>query len=337
MTYKKSKSLVLFIIILHSIFYIPSYIPSVSAQQVTLSISPPIIETVIKPGKEILIAYDLKNYGDSTVISTKILPFYPKDNYGNILIKKEFEGPIRFSLDNSIIQLNEPFFLKSGSGQQLLLRIRIPEGAPEGDYYYTILAETQPRADLSSGAASTAKATIGANILITVTNTGNLDNKGRISFFDTLARFKISFFGKIIRLFDSSDKIPVTLVINNYGRNIIKPYGKITLKGNFGEKAEYDILPQNILAGSQRLIIATPSAEIKLKTPASLIMSGFFIGKYNLLANLGFTEEGGPTQLSTISFFAFPFKISLAILSAVFITTFIIKKRQKDEDDDIDD
>ncbi len=302
----------------------------VNAQQITLSISPPIIETIIKPGKTILIAFNLKNIGDPTVIKAKVLPFAPKDNYGAVIIKQEFEGPVRFSLDNSIIRLDEPFFLKSGETQQLLLRIRIPDGAPNGDYYYTLLAETQPRADLGNGSVSTVKAAIGANIIITVTDSGALDTKGKISFFDVLSKFKFSLFEKPIRLFDSNDKIPVSLIINNYGRNVIKSHGEIILGGNFGEKARFDLLPQNILSGSQRLITATPSADLIEGKLSSMVLSGFFIGKYDLTASVGFTEEGPPTVFSSISFFAFPFKITLGALAAIIIAFIIIKKNRVD-------
>ena len=115
------------------------YVPYSAAQQVSLSLSPPHLETVIKPGKTILIAYTLQNYGDPTVITARVLPFIPQDNNGDVSIKDSFEGPIRFSLENADIQLEKPFFLRPQQSQQLLLRIRIPEGAPEQDYYYTRL------------------------------------------------------------------------------------------------------------------------------------------------------------------------------------------------------
>lgn len=313
-----------FIIIIIFITLIVIITRGVSAQQITLSLSPPLIETIIKPGKAILIAYNLKNIGDPTVVKAKILPFTPKDNYGNITIKDEFEGPVRFSLDNSLIQLDEPFTMKSGENQQLLLKIRLPEGAPEGDYYYTLLVETQTSPGLGGNTSSAARATIGANIIITVTESGNLDVKGKIGLFSTSGGFAL---GRNIKIFDSNDKIPVNLVINNLGKNVIKPKGEIILKGNFGERANYEILPQNILSASQRLITATPSAFIQGK-PTSLVLFGFFIGKYNLSANVGFTDEGPPTVFSTISFFAFPFKISLGLLSAVIIGIIIIKKTQ---------
>ena len=116
----------------------------IHAQQVSLSISPPLLELFIKPGKAIMVAYKLENLGDPTFLNLKILPFEAKDNLGNIRIKSEFEGPVRFSLDNADLTLDQPFFLKTNDSQQILLRIRIPENITDGDYYYSLLAETIP-------------------------------------------------------------------------------------------------------------------------------------------------------------------------------------------------
>jgi len=305
-----------------------------SAQQITLSFSPPLIETVIKPGKTILIAYTLKNIGDPVIVNTKVLPFSAQDTFGNIKIDPEFSGPVRFFLDNSDIELGDPFALNSKQSRQLLLRIRIPEGAPNGDYYYTFLAETQPAPHLESSSASTSKATVGANILVTVTDSGNIETKAKISLLDVFSRFKLNLLGKTLRIFDSNDQIPVSLVVANLGSNLIKPQGTISLRGNFGEKAKYEIIPQNVLSQSQRLMIATPSAEIrtlrpKSQQPFSLIISGFFIGRYLITADVNFGE--GTTSLgATVSFIAFPFKISLVLLACIFIVRLIVIKQKKD-------
>ena len=82
----------------------------VFAQQVSLSISPPLLELFIKPGKSIMFTYKLDNFGDPAFINLKILPFETKDNLGNIRIKPEFEGPVRFSLDNTDLKFEQPFF-----------------------------------------------------------------------------------------------------------------------------------------------------------------------------------------------------------------------------------
>ncbi len=303
------------------------------AQQITLSISPPIIQTIIKPGKSILIAYTLKNLGDPAVLKSFVRSFTPKNNLGQIDIQDDLNGPVRFSLDNSVIKLDEPYFLKNGETQQLLLRIRIPDGAPEGDYYYTLLSQTQEPPSSDGSTASQARATIGSNILITITSTGNLELKGGIAQFDILSRFKLNLFGKKINVIDSSDYVPVVFVVNNTGNNSFQPQGQISLTGNFGEKANYDILPQNILAHSQRLLQAAPSADINCdgskksacQTVNSLVLNGFFIGRYRLNTDLIFGENT-PQLSATTTFIALPLKIFLGIILAVGITLLIVKK-----------
>lgn len=321
-----------FLIILFVIISLLLPISSVRAQQVSLSLSPPLIDAVMKPGKSILIAYTVGNYGDPTILKANVLPFTAKDNMGNITIGSEFTGPVRFSLDNSGFQLNEPFFLKGNDSDQILLRIRIPEGAPEGDYYYTLLVQTQPPPTQEGVTASRATATIGSNILITVTESGASEVKAKVAFFDIVPRFKLPFMGNTYRFVDSSDPIPVVLIVQNNGKNRIKPAGTITLQGNFGEKAAYDIVPQNILSESQRVITASSSATIERKENQSMVLSGFFIGSYKLSAQVNF-GEGTTNIYGGTSFIALPFRFiigAIISLSVAIILVRWIKKRQSE-------
>lgn len=300
----------------------------VRAQQVSLSITPPLLETIIKPGKSIMIAYRVENQGDPTILTTKILPFEVRDNFGNIRLKKEFEGPIRFSLDNADLKLGQPFFLKTGDIQQLLLRVRIPEGAPEGDYYYTILVETGEPKSLEGVGSARAKATIGSNILITVTDSGLIEIKPKIVLFSTINGYKVR---ENLKIYDTFDKIALVSVIENRGKNMIKPEGTITLKGNFGEEVKYNVVPKNVLSMSQRLIEATPSAEFT--KPVSLTLSGFFLGVYHLSAKLNFGENS-PTAFASTTFIALPFKLVAAIAITIISSVFIIRKFTPRDDED---
>ena len=318
MKFKNILLTILFLTIPYSLFPNPSF-----AQQVSLSLSPPLIELFIKPGKAVMVAYKLENFGDPTFLNLKILPFEAKDSLGNIRIRSEFEGPVRFSLDNSELSLGKPFFLKTNSSQQILLRIRIPENITDGDYYYSLLAETSPPTAIEGVGSARTKATIGSNILVTISNSGNIDIKPKITLFSTL--------GKV---FDSSDKIPVVLTVVNKGKNMLKPEGQISLKGNFGETSKYDIISKNILAQSERLLEATPSSLMdcrkrKCLFPTSLFLSGFFIGKYNLSTQIKFGENS-PTIFASTIFYAFPFKIVAGILITVIIVIIIIKRNNQD-------
>lgn len=294
----------------------------VNAQQVSLSISPPLLELFIKPGKSIMVAYNLKNYGDPTFINLKILPFEAKDGLGNIRIKQEFEGPVRFELDNSELKLDQPFFLKTNDTQQILLRIRIPENITDGDFYYSLLAETTPPTASEGIGSARTKATIGSNILITISNSGDIYIKPKIALFSIQGGFALN----KIRIFDSLDKIPIILTVVNKGKNMIKPEGQINLKGNFGETAKYDIISKNILAESERLMEATPSAQIDYDNKNTLVLSGFFIGKYNLSTQITFGENS-PTIFGSSEFYAFPFRIISGVLLAIITVIFIIRKR----------
>ncbi|MCS6956299.1 MAG: hypothetical protein NZM02_00425 [Patescibacteria group bacterium] len=324
------KKIITIIIFITVIIFIT---PFVKAQQVSLSISPPLLETIIKPGKSIMVAYDLKNFGDPVYLLVKVVSFEPKDNLGNVRLKNELEGPIKFSLDNANVQFERPFFLKTEEKQQILLRIKVPENISQGDYYYTLIAETIPSGNLNNNSISYAKASIGSNILITVTDSGIIDIKPKIVIFDVLSKVKI--FNQKINIFDSFDKIPVILILENKGKNFIKPEGEIVLKNIFGHQLKYKIIPKNILSQSQRLIEASSSASInesdKFKN-SSFVLSGFFIGKNNLSAEI-FFGENSPKVFAKASFFAFPFKLISILIILLIVASEIIKKIKKNEED----
>lgn len=325
MKYRKTIKQILLIISFFYTLYFILYSP-VRAQQLSLSLTPPVLNVTIKPGKSILIAYTVTNVGDPVILRSIVLPFEPKGTSGGMRILPEFEGPVRFELDNSNIKLNTPFFLKTRDRQQLLLRIRIPEGAPEGDYYYSLLVQSEAPPTQEGIVASRASGAIGSPILITVTESGKIDVKANIALFDIVPRFKFNLFGKTVRLVETTDRIPVHLILHNQGINKIQPYGTINLEGNFGERATYDILPQNVLSQSERLLTATPQGELKPNdTPVTLMLKGFFIGKYDVDTRFNF-GEGTPFLESHVSFIALPIKFIIGLIVALCIGFFIVRR-----------
>jgi len=311
------------------------YVTCVFAQQTTLSISPPLLETVIKPGKNIVVAYRVQNLADPVIIKAQVRPFVPKDSWGNIKISRVFGGPLQFSLDNTGIRLEEPFFLRTRENTQLVLRLTVPPDTAEGDYYYTLLLQTQPPPQIEGITSSRSQLEIGSNILVTVTESGTVDVKGKIALFDLFAHYKLRLFKEAINIFDSQDKIPLTMIVQNNGKNSIKPQGEVVLRGNFGERATYTIVPANILAQSQRQIRAQPSAIINCdsqynlsyycRSPASLTLAGFFVGRYTLSTSVSF-GEGTPNLFATVSFIAIPFRFIIGLIVIIGISILIIHR-----------
>lgn len=311
---------------------VPTY---VKAQSINLSLTPPLIELTIKPDTSLVIAYTLTNAGDPSVFTSYIRPFNPQGINGELVVAREFSGPIRFNLENSNIQLDTPYFLKSGQGQQLLLKIRVPEGTPEGDYYYSFLSENVPGKLAEGTSQPIAQGAIGSNILISVTETGTFESNAQISQFTIKPRYTFQLFGKKFNIIESSDTIPVRLIAKNSGKSLIKPEGTIQLTGGFGGDETYIVLPENILADSSRLLHATPSANIA-NSQASLDIGGFHLGKYALTASLTF---GNKNQLlrSSVIFYALPIKLIMATSIAIIIGIVIIKKFNTPEQIEIKD
>ncbi len=300
----------------------------VQAQQFSFSVSPPLVEMTIKPGKSVLIAYTVTNGGDPTVISADVRPFRPVGVTGDVQLEKDLQGPIRFSLDNSNIQLGKPFMLQSRKGQQLLVNIRVPEGTPEGDYYYTFYVQNELGKPLEGQSATQTQGRVGAHILVTVTQSGKIDVGGSIGSLEVRPHYSFKILGSQFDVFESTDIIPIELIVQNKGRNYIKPNGVINLRGSLGENTDFAVLPQNILSQSSRRVTATPSAEItpsEYTGPSSLLLSGFFVGKYTVKADLSFGPNTG-SHTAVTTFYAFPFKLIMSGGLAMIVGLVIIQQ-----------
>lgn len=301
--------------------------PAVShAQQVTLTMSPPIVETLIKPGKSILIGYTFQNLGDPTAMTIKMRTFSPRGDYGEMTIDEDLQSPVRFSLDNADLQFDQPFFMKQRDVKQALVRIRIPDNTPEGDYYFVFLAETEAVPSVGGSSNPLAKASIGSTLLLTVTDTGITEVKSRIALFDMVPDFTFKLFGKTYRVMESGSPIPVHLIIQNLGNNLIKPQGSVTIRGGFGEKTDYPLLPQNILSTSSRLIKSSGGSPTK--PDVSLLIPGYLIGSYTLSANVNFGDNT-PQLFANTSFIALPFRLIIVLSGVICISLVIVRLLQK--------
>ncbi|PIY72354.1 hypothetical protein COY87_01395 [Candidatus Roizmanbacteria bacterium CG_4_10_14_0_8_um_filter_33_9] len=306
-----------FFTILYCLFTNLSY-----AQQITLSLNPPIVETIIKQGKSILVGYTVTNGGDPTTMRFKIRTFSAQGTSGAMNISDELIGPVRFSLDNADLQLEEPFLLRTGAYRQAVVRMRIPEGTPDGDYYYVLLVETETTPGINGSSGSISKASVGSPLLITVTQSGKVQIKGNIESLRISPRYTFTLFNVPYQIVDSSDMVPVFLTLRNDGNNVFKPEGTISIKGGFGETMTRSLIAQNILSNSSRIVSCSPDC----------IFSGFFWGRYEVVASVRFNDKQSPLTISTI-FIGIPFKYIFGIFITIVITMSIFIKRKRKEKD----
>ncbi len=305
----KNITVIIFIIIIN--FIIPP--KPAAAQTVSLSIWPPILEIMVKPGKSITQVYKLTNLGDDTIIKAAIFPFEPTPD-GQALVNRT-PSPIAdyFSLQNADLDLPAAFPLKAGETQELVLKIKVPAAAHEADYYLTFLFESSDLGVIT-GTGSKTLGSIGANILLTVSSTGQPAKSGQIS---QLAAAPCLFPGPIC-LIDSFSPIKFTTQIQNTGPSYFKAIGQLEIYNTFNRKiSTLPFREDNVLANSTRYLVSNTPGVKNSPTPGVEWVSVFPLGRYKTVAAI--TPSDTTIQLEkTLIFYALPYKLIFLLLAITF-------------------
>lgn len=281
-----------------------------NGQEISLSISPPIIEVTIHPGKTVTQLYEISNDSSSELyLTTKIVEFEPADLEGNIrLDKSETKKPF-FSLDSDRLALGETFKLSPGTKKQLKLKIAIPEDEPENDYYFTFLIEqsdigefvSQPNSNLIK---------LGSNILLTISNTDNPKKEGKVIKFSPLPKIA-----------DIFNKVNFKIIAENSGKSFFKSEGKIEIINLANRKTvkTLNLRPDNILAGYSRNLVCFNEDKTE---PCRF--SSFMPGVFR--ATISFLPDGiGEKQSISSTFVILPIKIVVFILASIILWQ-VVKK-----------
>jgi hypothetical protein len=315
--------------LLSSVFLLLSSAPA-EAQQVNLSFDPPIVQTKIKPGKSIVIGYTAVNLGDPTNLQFVIRPFTPLGQLGGLAVTPQMEGPVQFSLENTDIQLEKPFFFASKEKKQAVVRIRIPVGIPDGDYYYLVMAETVPAFSAAGQSTGIASATLGSPLLISITESGITEIKATVEEFSFKPDYTLTIGNNIVRIVDNARELPIVCSVRNMGKSLIQPQGTITDQ-NGGLKNKYTIVPQNILSNSQR-IIKVFGDENTSSANSTLNLQHLTIGSHRVALEINFGENT-PIQYKTLTFLALPIRLIkvMSVLLILVVLVFVIRfvKRRK--------
>lgn len=323
------KHLFYFLLLVHILFIFPAQI---RAQAFSIELGPKQHEIITQKNKTITIPYTVTNYADPQIITMSVYTLSVLDNEGNYDVKpyKNDDTGIQFKILGDTVALDSPFLLKSKNTLDFELQIVVPEEIQETDYTFSLIAEAEPQKGFENVNTITLQSGIGSNILLSVTNSGSLDQKGKIVQFNFVTDRLLSWRDKQIAIFNSNELIPIELTASNTGSNAVKTSGSITLissnKNKRIEQPSFTIPPQFIFAGSQRPLktsdtFCTNNTEDVCKKPHSLIIKSPFFGIYNVAAVVSFGENA-QISYSTITFITVPF-LHISIFSVFFILLII--------------
>ncbi|MFQ5452232.1 MAG: hypothetical protein ACE5DQ_01590, partial [Candidatus Paceibacterota bacterium] len=249
----------------------------------------------------------------------------PGKNSKEIILLDKDEAQLNISIERSNSNAGKSFFLPRKRGEKLRIKIAIPEYTAQADYYYLITISTQPGPGAHTDSGVSVKTSVGIPLLVSVTADGTLYPAPQINSINLTPRFTFSLFGRKLNFVDSGDPIPASVVFSNSGQHRIKPTGTITLTGNFGERASFDIIPLNVLAGSTRILQTTQTPP---DSETSLVLSGFFVGRYNLTTTIGLGASAGQITKS-ITFYALPINVTISTLIAIAVVLVLKRKKSR--------
>lgn len=267
--------------------YLFVFIGNSNAQDaISLSVSPPLFELTIQPGKSIKQIFNITNLGGDTIITPKITYFEPADEIGNINLTEDLSP-------DWVIYDKKPFKLNGQAKLDFEVKFSPSDESPETDHFLTLVFETNEAVNLLNQNSTNYKSRIGTNILLTISKDGNPKKSAEIVEFSAP------------KFVDSLYAIRYTLILANNGNSFWKPNGKIIVNDEILKLA-----PQNILSGNSRIINCIDNENLincKLK-------SKFRIGKIVSKLEFSIDEDAKIYQMEAVTY-VFPFSILVIFLT----------------------
>ncbi|MBU0998658.1 hypothetical protein KJ570_03990 [Patescibacteria group bacterium] len=292
----------------------------VSAQELNISVTPPITEILMVPGKQIVQSYKITNDSSSKLISVNIVPFLPDIKNPEEIVLNLQQGLVEsnvyeswFSIEKPKINFGEKFNLPANSEEEIRIKISVPKNATLKDYYFTVLFSIEKPNTQITESSLQSMAQIGSNILITASENENPYKAAKTVLFSSPY------------IIDSLQKINFKIIIENTGRAFGKPIGKITIENLITKKTEsLNLSPLNILSSYSREIYCLKEEKIiPCETSPKLLL-----GLYKSTLNYNLDGEGQSYQEESYTF-AVPFSLIIAILVVLIIYKIIVSKTKK--------
>lgn len=290
--------------ILFSTFYFLVSVSTVSAQSVTLSIDPPVVEALLTPNKSFIQSFTLQATGSDLVAVPTIHLVKPEGISGHVTVDSTPVDPSHIPL--TVVSLTHPLgvpFDIVGGEARFDLQFEAASSDISEDVYLALVVKVGPGESFDK--SSTTYPAISALILTTITPSGVLPINLEISGFDLPV------------IHDSWHTLSFSPELSNSTPIMIRPTGKFDIISPTGStKSSLDLFPSLILGNSSRRL---QSMTHDLPTSLSWKPSWSNIGPYRF--NLLITTSGG-TKLSQVEKVVWILPIRLIIITILLLIIF---------------
>ena len=285
------------VIIIWSLVIRPSF---VQAAETTLSVSPPVTEILLAPGKSVSQTFSLKSTTPGLTLTPELHLAKPSDDSGHITI-----DPSPLNQTTLPLTIN-----MSGPSISPTLTFQASNIDTSQDLYLAIVFQASPSSPLSLDNTSVALPAISSLILI------SLNPSGVIPIDLEVTSFTIPY------LHDSWGPLTITPLLKNNSPVMIRPIGKYEIISPSGKISFTRALyPSLILSDSVRRILGTDHCDLQRTDPCQILPltwspPWYAIGPYRL--HLTITSLGG-TKITDVEKVIWVLPIRLLIISALIL------------------
>lgn len=295
---------------LYSILHTFAALAKISAADVSLSISPPVVEILIAPNKKLTQTFILKLDGDNLTVTPELHLFKPSDNAGHVALDPLPLNPALIPLVvTSSLPLNTPHIV-SGETISIALTFEAPTSDLPQDLYLALVVKTGAIEPIESD--PTTSPGISSLILVTINPTSVLPINLEITDFETP------------HLHDSALPLELSPSLKNNADIMIRPEGKLEVFSPTGKTVfSTDLYPNLVLGNSSRTLY---SIQDTLYSPLSWAPSWKNLGPHRV--RLTIMTQGG-TKLSEIekTVWVLPIRATIIIFLGMLVLVIIWKNR----------
>jgi hypothetical protein len=269
-----------------------------------LSLSPPQLELILKPGATIIHTYEITNNTYQNLsLSISIDPWLPQGPEGFVSYDHVPANPyLSFSLSNSDLKLNQTFILPPQTHRQLILKIKSATDTPLGDSYYTLFVNQDSSSLTGDLTHSAAAAKVGSHLLISSANSDQIPQKALIKNLTVAPKLKDILF----------TPLQISAEIQNTTDFYFPISGTLAITKNNLLIKQFNLTPDNILSHNSRLI-SCDNSPCLLKPP-------FWPGKYTATITTPFSPS------HSTSFYIFPFSLITLLIPLTISLTLLFRR-----------